>query len=86
MEELTYNDIIDSYLATFAENTSVKDVVYKVVKDNLIDKKALRNRCIVADFDKAYKENGKGTLEIYDDLSFTYNISVEMVRKIVAQR
>lgn len=84
--EVTYTDIIDNYLASFKENMSVKDVVYRVIKDNLIDKKALRNRCIVADFDKAYKKNGKGTYEIYDDLAFIYNISLEMVRKIVAQR
>ena len=39
LKEVTYSDIIEDYLATFKENMSVRDVVYKVVKDNLMNKK-----------------------------------------------
>lgn len=86
MEGITYNEIIDSYLGEFKSNMSIKDAVYKVVKDNLIDKKALRNRCIVDDFDGAFKLNEQKIISIYDDLAFKYNLSCEAVRKIVAQR
>lgn len=86
LKEVTYADIINDYLDTFSANMSVKDVVYKVVKDNLINKKAIRDKCIVSDFDAALKRNNCTTLSIYDDLAFKYNLSFASIKLIVASR
>lgn len=83
---ITFNDIIENYLNEFEVNMNVKEVVYKVVKDNLINKKALRNKCIVDDFDASFKENNKSIQTMYDDLAFKYNLSLEMIKKIVLCR
>jgi hypothetical protein len=83
---ITFSGIIDNYLLEFKDNMSIKDVVYKVVKDNLINKKALRNKCIVQDFDAAVKKNSRSIISIYDDLAYKYNLSYAMIRGIVAQR
>lgn len=90
MEKITdginYMDIVENYLKQFQANMNVKDVIYKIVKDNLINKRALRNRCIVQDFDIAFKINSKSLTTIYDDLAFKYNLSCAYVREIIALR
>ena len=86
LREVTYADIIDDYLATFQANMSVKDVVYKVVKDNLINKKAIRDKCIVSDFDEAIKKNNCTVRSIFDDLTFKYNLSFASINLIVYSR
>ena len=85
-DNITYMELIDNYILTFKENQSIKNVVYQLVKDNLIDKKALRNKCIVKDFDIALKQNTFTMRIIYDNLCYKYNLSLRMIQDITTHR
>ena len=85
-DSITCNEIIENYLNEFDTNMSIKDVVYKVVKDNLINKKALRNKCIVEDFDKMLSKNNSTMRNIYDNLCYKYNLSLRTIQDVVVHR
>ena len=85
-DNITFNEIIEKYLDEFDTNMSIKEVVYKVVKDNLINKKALRNKCILQDFDEMLKENNSTMRNIYDNLCYKYNLSLRTIQDVVVHR
>ena len=85
-DNITFNEIIENYLNEFDTNMSIKDVVYKVVKDNLINKKALRNKCIVEDFDKMLRKNNSTMRSIYDNLCYKYNLSLRTIQDVVVHK
>jgi len=80
--EVTYMDLIQEYAKQFEDNISEK-VIYQMAKDNLIDKKAVRNRAIIGDYDKMLIGGKMSMTDIYDDLSFKYNLSFRMIQEIV---
>jgi len=82
--EVTYMDLIKEYAKQFDDNISEK-VIYQMAKDNLIDKKALRNRAIVKDYDKLVI-SGISMTEVYDELCFIYNLSFRMIHEIVTKK
>ena len=85
-DNITFNEIIENYLKEFDTNMSIKDVVYKVVKDNLINKKALRNKCILQDFDILLRHNNSTMRNIYDDLAYKYNLSLRQIQDIIVHK
>lgn len=80
--EVTYMDLIKEYAKQFEDNISEK-VIYQMAKDNLIDKKAIRNKAIIGDYDKMLVGGKMSMTDIYDDLSFKYNLSLRMIQEIV---
>ena len=44
-------DLLEHYTQQFKDNISIKEVVYQLAKDNLIDKREMRNRAIIKDYD-----------------------------------
>ena len=83
MEQIEFMDLIESYTKQFKDNISVKEVVYQLAKDNLIDKREMRNKAILKDFEMMLKENGQSMSEIQKTLSFKYNLSIRMIQEIV---
>lgn len=83
MEQIEFMDLIESYTKQFKDNISVKEVVYQLAKDNLIDKRGMRNKAILKDFEMMLKENGQSMSEIQKTLSFKYNLSIRMIQEIV---
>jgi len=77
-------DLIKEYAKQFDDNISEK-VIYQMAKHNLIDKKALRNRAIVKDYDKLVI-SGISMTEVYDELCFIYNLSFRMIHEIVTKK
>jgi len=80
--EITYMDLVKDYAKQFEDNMSEK-VVYQMAKDNLIDKKAMRNRAIIEDYDKMLIGGKMSMSNIYEDLCFKYNLSLRMIQEIV---
>lgn len=86
MKELEFIDILDRYIAELDVIHNPRMTVYKLFKDNLLDKVAVRNHCLLLDFEVKLRQNGKSMCEIYEDLAFIYSISSERVRKICTNR
>ena len=82
MEQINFMDLIESYTKQFNDNISVKEVVYQMAKDNLIDKRGMRNKAILEDYDSMLKANGKSVFDIFETLSFKYNLSNSMIQEI----
>lgn len=82
MEQVDYMDLIESYTKQFEDNMSVKDVIYQMAKDNLIDKRQMRNKAILKDYDSMLRANGKTVFDIFETLSFKYNLSNRMIQEI----
>ena len=79
-------DLIESYTKQFKDNMSIKEVVYQLAKDNLIDKRGMRNKAILEDYDSMLKANGQSTIDIFETISFKYNLSVRMIQEIVYKK
>ena len=86
MEQINFMDLIESYTKQFKDNMSVRDVVYQLAKDNLIDKREMRNKAILEDYDSMLKANGQSTIDIFETISFKYNLSVRMIQEIVYKK
>jgi len=86
MEQINFMDLIESYTKQFKDNISVKEVVYQLAKDNLIDKRGMRNKAILEDYDSMLKANGQSTIDIFETISFKYNLSVRMIQEIVYKK
>jgi hypothetical protein len=80
--DMTYMDLVKDYAKQFEDNMSEK-VVYQMAKDNLIDKKAMRNRAIIQDYDAMVKGGKMSMADVYEDLCFKYNLSLRMIQEIV---
>ncbi len=83
LKEINYMDLIEHYTQQFKDNISIKEVVYQMAKDNLIDKREMRNRAIIKDYYQMLKKNNQSTREIQQTLSFKYNLSLRMIQEIV---
>ena len=57
-----------------------------MIDNDLINKERLRNHLIVKDNDKMRATQDKKVIEIYDDLSYKYNLSFCAIRQIVCDR
>ena len=86
MEQINFMDLIESYTKQFKDNMSIKEVVYQLAKDNLIDKRGMRNKAILEDYDSMLKANGQSTIDIFETISFKYNLSVRMIQEIVYKK
>ena len=86
LKEINYMDLLEHYTQQFKDNISIKEVVYQLAKDNLIDKKAMRNRAINDDYNTMVKEGTKTMTDIYDSLCFKYNLSFRRIHEIVTQK
>ena len=83
LKEINYMDLLEHYTQQFKDNISIKEVVYQLAKDNLIDKREMRNRAIIKDYYQMLKDNNQSTGEIQKTLSFKYNLSLRMIQEIV---
>ncbi len=79
-------DMIELYTKQFKENVSIKDVVYQLVKDNLIDKREMRNRSIIRDYNELIKDSTITINEIMETLSYKYNLSTRMIQEIIYKK
>ena len=86
MEQVEFMDLIESYTKQFKDNMSVKDVVYQMAKDNLIDKREMRNKAILKDYADMVKTNGQSVFDICETLSFKYNLSFSMIQEIIYKK
>tara|TARA_Y100001938_G_C8085302_1_gene431578 strand:+ start:1469 stop:1753 length:285 start_codon:yes stop_codon:yes gene_type:complete len=86
LKQFNYMDLLEHYTQQFKDNISIKEVVYQMAKDNLIDKREMRNRAIIKDYDDMLIENGQTGLDIFDALSYKYNLSVRMIQEIVYKK
>ena len=84
--EIEFMDLIESYSKQFKDNMSVKDVVYQMAKDNLIDKREMRNKAILKDYADMVKTNGQSVFDICETLSFKYNLSLSMIQEIIYKK
>jgi len=57
-----------------------------LLDEGFINEKAIRKLALLRDFDIMYKNPLEKTMDIYYNLSVKYDISVNLVRKIVAER
>ena len=83
LKQFNYMDLLEHYTQQFKDNISIKEVVYQMAKDNLIDKREMRNRAIIKDYYQMLKKNNQSTREIQQTLSFKYNLSLRMIQEIV---
>tara|TARA_R100000808_G_C2129263_1_gene138808 strand:- start:1152 stop:1415 length:264 start_codon:yes stop_codon:yes gene_type:complete len=84
--KVNYMDMIELYTKQFKENVSIKDVVYQLVKDNLIDKREMRNRSIIRDYNELIKDSTITINEIMETLSYKYNLSTRMIQEIIYKK
>ena len=86
MEQINFMDLIESYTKQFKDNMSIKEVVYQMAKDNLIDKRGMRNKAILKDYDSMVRANGQSVFDICETLSFKYNLSFSMIQEIIYKK
>jgi hypothetical protein len=82
MEKGTAIAVITAELTSLQDKTCIEEIIYSFICERGIDDKTIRNKCIKSDFNKLYKTN-LPIMQIYSDLSATYNISEDSVRYIM---
>jgi len=86
LRELEYMDLVREYVGEFDPDTTVEEVINKIVKDNLMNKAALRNRSLLVKYDRAIKSSGDTMRKIVNDLGTIYQLSRRMIYIIVSAR
>lgn len=86
LRELEYIDLVREYADEFNPDTPVAEVINKLVKDNLINKSALRNRSLLVKYDRAIKLSEDTMRKIVNDLGTIYRLSRRMIYHIVSAR
>jgi len=81
MEKSKVIAIINAEVQTI-DKTCIEDIIYTFICEREIDVKAIRNKAIKSDFNQLYKQNIP-TMQIYTELSSTYNISEDAIRYIL---
>jgi len=86
LKEINYMDLLEHYTQQFKDNISIKEVVYQMAKDNLIDKREMRNRAIIKDYDNLIKDTDNTINDIMASLSFKYDLSTRMIQEIIYKK
>ena len=86
LKEINYMDLLENYTQQFKDNISIREVVYQMAKDNLIDKKAIRNKAINDDYNIMVKDGKMTMTDLYDNLCFKYNLSFRRIHEIVTRK
>ena len=73
-DELKFTDILERYIGELDQVQNPAATIYQLFKDNLLDKIAIRNYCLLLDFDIKLKKNGKDTLSFGVVLSEIRNV------------
>ena len=81
MEKDKAYQVIDAEIASCSSQDLTK-LVYELIVDKEIDKKAIRNKVIRSEFNELYRTS-MPVMDIYEVLSHTHNISFESVRYII---
>ena len=67
----------------WGEGFTVKDVVYHLIENGIINPKSLRNYMLFIDFDKFLKENKGHIGHTFIDLSIKHDICEKQCRNII---
>jgi hypothetical protein len=86
LKKVNYMDMIELYSKQFKENVSIKDVVYQLVKDNLIDKREMRNKAIIKEHEELLKDSSNSVNYIMNKLSYKYSLSTRMIQEIIYKK
>ena len=72
--------------AEIASSTAkdLAELIYEIIIDKELDKKAIRNKVIKAEFNALYKTS-MPIMDIYSTISHTHNISERTVNYIIAK-
>ncbi len=76
---------IDEYVSSLS-TMNVTEVIYHLVEKRIIDRIRVRNAMIIKDFDILNKLNSQPIMNIYDDLAYKYDLSVDSIRLIIQNR
>lgn len=80
MEE-KFKQIISAEIAS-SNKTEIVELIYELIVKKNLDKKAIRNKVIKSDFNRLYKTTVP-VMDIYYDLSVTYDLTPDMIRYII---
>jgi hypothetical protein len=85
-EILSLNNHIEKMLENYAENISIKDVVYDLIVTKNIVKKDVRDLAIYSEYIKMIKSGNKSITQIYCILSDKWNLHYQSIQAIVLKR
>ena len=83
MEKDKALQVIEAEIAS-STSSDLAQIIYEIVVEKEIDKKAIRNKVIKSEFNELYKTS-MPIMDIYSTISHTHNISERTVLYIVAK-
>ena len=83
MEKDRAIQVIEAEIAS-TTSSELSELIYEIVVEKEIDKKAIRNKVIKADFNSLYKTE-MSIMDIYTTLSYSHNLSERTINYIVAK-
>ena len=81
MEKDKAVQVIEAEIASSKHN-QLAEVIYEIIVDKEIDKKAIRNKVIKSEFNELYRTT-MPVMDIYQTLSCTHNISEQTVMYVI---
>jgi len=83
MEKDKALQVIEAEIAS-STATDLAQLIYEIIIEKELDKKAIRNKVIKAEFNELYKTS-MPVMDIYSTISHTHNISERTVLYVVAK-
>lgn len=80
MEE-KYKQVIQAEIVS-SNKSDIVEIIYELIVDKELDKKTIRNKVIKSEFNRYYKTS-MSVMDIYNNLSDDFNISLDTVRYII---
>lgn len=84
MEKIQY--IVSEIEKTVNNSDDIKEVIIALKEKGFIDEKAVRNKKIIIDYNTMLRNRRISVTTIVDDLSYKYEISCDMIKKIIYSR
>lgn len=81
MEKDKALQVIEAEIVSCKSN-EIANIIYEIIVDKEIDKKAIRNKIIKAEFNEYYRTS-MPVMDIYQELGHTHDISIDSVRYII---
>lgn len=76
--------VINAEIAS-CTGADIASIVYEIIVEKELDKKALRNKAIKSDFNTAYRANKKRIMDIYEDIAYDYGLESRTVNYIISK-
>lgn len=81
MEKNKALQVIEAEIAS-SKSSDLAQIVYEIIVDKELDKKAVRNKIIKAEFNELYRTT-MPVMDIYQTLSHTHSISEQTVMYVI---